>query len=366
MHEKYMRRAIELAKKGIGYTSPNPLVGAVIVKDDIIISEGYHAFYGGPHAEINAFKNAKAAVNGATIYVTLEPCSHYGKTPPCANAIVDNGIARTVVAMEDPNPLVAGKGLDVLRRHGIEVVTGVLEDEAKKLNEIFIKYITTKLPFCILKTAMTLDGKTATATGDSKWITNEASRGYVHRLRHQTSAIMVGIGTVLADNPRLTTRLEKESGADPVRVIVDSCGRIPLEAKVLNLKSNARTIIAVTEKADENKLKQLEEIGAEIITTQSKDNRVDLSHLMKILGEKGIDSVLLEGGGELNYSALKAGIVDKLLVFIAPKIVGGSEAKTPVGGEGISHIKDALKVNNTSVYRFEEDIMIEAYISKGE
>lgn len=366
MNIEYMKRAIELSKLGVGHTNPNPLVGAVIVKDGRIIGEGYHAFYGGPHAEVNAFKNASEDVKGATMYVTLEPCSHYGKTPPCANAIVEKGISKVVVGMEDPNPLVAGRGIEILRNNGIEVITGVLEEEVKKLNEIFIKYITTETPFCILKTAMTLDGKIATVTGDSKWITNQESRKYVHQLRHRVTAIMVGIGTILTDDPLLTTRLDENKGVDPVRVIIDTYARIPLEAKVLNLNSDAKTIVATTEKADKNKLKALEEKGAEIIKTPIRDNKIDLAYLMKALGEKKIDSVLLEGGSTLNYSALNEGIVDKILAFIAPKIIGGSNAKTPVGGEGKKYIKDAFILDNINILRFDQDIMIEAYLTKGE
>ncbi|MCM8711644.1 bifunctional diaminohydroxyphosphoribosylaminopyrimidine deaminase/5-amino-6-(5-phosphoribosylamino)uracil reductase RibD [Clostridium sp. SYSU_GA19001] len=365
MDEKYMKRALELAEKGIGYTNPNPLVGAVIVKDGRIIGEGYHEIYGSSHAEVNAFKNATEDVKGATMYVTLEPCSHYGKTPPCANAIVEKGIKKVVVALGDPNPEVAGRGIKILRDNGIEVVTGVLEEESRKLNEIFLKYITTKLPFCILKTAMTLDGKIASRTGDSKWITGEEARKHVHRLRHRVSSIMVGVGTVLQDNPYLNTRLEEGNGSDPIRVIVDTYAKIPLEANVLNIQSNSRTIIASTELADKKKLKNLEEKGAEIIITPLKDDKVDLRYLMKALGERKIDSVLLEGGSELNYSAIDAGIVDKVNVFIAPKIICGREAKTPVGGIGRTLMKEAALLKDVEVYKFGDDIMIEGYL-KGE
>lgn len=359
-----MRRALDLAKKGIGYTNPNPLVGAVIVKSGRIIGEGYHQFYGGNHAEINAFLNAAEDVNGATMYVTLEPCSHYGKTPPCANTIVEKGIKKVVIALKDPNPLVAGNGIKILKENGIEVVTGILEEESRKLNEIFIKFITTKLSFCIMKTAMTIDGKIATYTSDSKWITGELSRKYVHELRHRVAGIMVGIGTILSDDPLLTTRLEGIEGSDPTRIIVDSSCRIPLQAKVLNIESKARTIIATTEKAGLDKLKALEDKGAEIIITPLKNDRVDLPFLMKALGERKIDSVLIEGGSELNYAALEEGIVDKFYGFIAPKIVGGNKAKTPVGGKGKATIKDAIFLKDINVARFGDDIMIEGYIAK--
>jgi diaminohydroxyphosphoribosylaminopyrimidine deaminase/5-amino-6-(5-phosphoribosylamino)uracil reductase len=362
MDTKYMERAIELAERGAGYTKPNPLVGAVIVKNNKIIGEGYHQFYGGPHAEINAFKNAVENVIDAEMYVSLEPCSHYGKTPPCAEAIVKSGIKKVIIGMKDPNPLVAGRGINILKEAGIEVVHGILEDKVRKLNEIFIKYITTQKPFVILKTAMTLDGKIAAVTGDSKWITNELSRRYVHEIRHRLSGIMVGIETVIKDDPMLTTRLEDKEGIDPVRIIVDSKGRIPLEARVLNSNSGSKTIVVVTESADKNKIKAIEAKGAEVIITPQKDNKVDLSYLMKELGEREIDSILLEGGSTLNYSALEEGIVDKVITFIAPKIIGGSAAKTPVGGEGKTLMKDAILLHNMEFSKFQEDIMIEAYI----
>lgn len=361
-----MKQAIGLARKGAGYTNPNPLVGALIVKHGRVIGEGFHEYYGGNHAEINAFKGATEDVEGATMYVTLEPCSHYGKTPPCANAIVKNKISKVIVGMLDPNPLVMGNGIKILRENGIEVVTGVLEDEIKSLNEIFIKYITTRLPFCILKTAMTLDGKIATSSGDSKWITSQNSRKYVHEIRHRVSGIMVGSGTVICDNPNLTTRLDNEDGKDPIRIIVDTTARIPIDSNVLNIHSNSKTIIATTDKADKLKIKALKEKGAEIIITPLKDDKVDLKFLMKKLGELGIDSVLIEGGSSLNYSALKEGIIDKVISFIAPKIIGGENSKTPVGGEGINYMNDAILLDNIQVSKFEEDIMIEGYVRKEE
>jgi diaminohydroxyphosphoribosylaminopyrimidine deaminase/5-amino-6-(5-phosphoribosylamino)uracil reductase len=362
MDVKYMKRALELAEKGAGYTSPNPLVGAVIVRDGKIIGEGYHEVYGSYHAEVNAFRNAIEDVRGATMYVTLEPCSHYGKTPPCANAIVEKGIKKVIVALEDPNPEVSGRGIKILRDNGIEVVTGILEKEIRKLNEIFLKYITTKLPFCILKTAMTLDGKIAASTGDSKWITNEESRRYVHRLRHRVSSIMVGVGTVIQDDPLLNTRLDEGEGKDPIRIIVDTRGRTPLQAKVLNNESPSKTIIATTELAPMERLEEYRALGTEIIITPIKENRVDLKHLMKELGERKIDSVLLEGGSELNYSAVQAGIIDKVNAFIAPKFIGGREAKTPVGGIGRPLMKDAAVLKGIEIFRFGDDIMIEGYM----
>lgn len=364
MDSLYMARALDLAQLGAGYANPNPLVGAVIVKDNKIIGEGYHEKYGNAHAEINAFNNATEPVAGATMYVTLEPCSHFGKTPPCVETIINKKIKKVIVAVADPNPLVAGRGIKILRENGIEVTTGILENEAKKLNEIFIKFITTGLPFCTLKTAMTLDGKIATHTGDSRWITNDNSREYVHKLRHKYSSIMVGIGTVLADNPLLTTRLKDTDGKNPIRVIVDTKGSVPPDAKVLQCDENTKTIVATTEAISEEKLKYIEATGAEIIITPLKNNKVDLSYLIKKLGERKIDSIILEGGSSLNYSALEEGIVDKVVSFIAPKIIGGKSSKTPVGGKGISYIKDAILLENMEICKFENDVMIEAYIRK--
>lgn len=364
MDSEFMKRALELAEKGSGFTSPNPLVGAVIVKDGIILGEGYHEIYGGPHAEINALNNATGDVRGATMYVTLEPCSHFGKTPPCARAIIEKGISKVVIGMIDPNPVVAGKGISILRESGIEVHTGVLEEECKKLNEIFIKYITTKKPFVIIKSAMTLDGKIATATGDSKWITNESSRTKVHQIRQRVSGILVGIGTVLSDNPYLTTRLMDVEVSHPVRIILDTYARIPLSAHVLEDLDEIRTIIATTALASDDQLKQLKEKGAEILLLPIKDEQVDLEALMIALGELDIDSVLIEGGSRVNYSALEAGVVDKVIFFIAPKIIGGDEAKTPVGGQGKMFMRDATIVKNMTFQVIDEDIMIEGYLEK--
>ncbi len=366
MEIRFMKRALELAEKGMGYVNPNPLVGAVIVRNGKVIGEGYHERYGEAHAEINAFRNANENVKGAEMYVTLEPCSHYGKTPPCARAIVEKGIRRVIVAMIDPNPEVAGRGIQILKDQGIEVVTGILKEESKKLNEIFIKYITTNQPFCIMKTAMTLDGKIASRTGDSRWITNKASRDYVHQLRHRLAGIMVGAGTIIEDDPLLTTRLSGQEGRNPIRIIVDTSAKIPLDAKVLDSDHRIKTIIATTEFAKASKIKALEEKGAEIIILPTKDNRVDLNKLMKKLGEKKIDSVLLEGGSELNYSALEAGIVDKVNAFIAPKIIGGADAKTSVGGAGRLLMKDAIWLREVNFRNFDEDIMIEGYIGMEE
>ncbi|MBX4263936.1 bifunctional diaminohydroxyphosphoribosylaminopyrimidine deaminase/5-amino-6-(5-phosphoribosylamino)uracil reductase RibD [Clostridium estertheticum] len=364
MDSYYMSRALELSKKALGFVNPNPLVGAVIVKDNRIIGEGYHEHFGGPHAEVNAFANAKEDVEGATMYVTLEPCAHYGKTPPCAEAIVRKKISKVVIGMIDPNPLVAGKGVEILRKAGIEVTTGLMENEIRKTNEIFIKYITTKKPFCIMKTAMTIDGKIATTTGDSKWISNEKSRASVHELRNRVSGIMVGIGTVLSDNPELTTRREGKISINPVRIIIDSTAKVPLDSKVLKCDKKTRTIIVTTKFASDTKICAIKQKGAEVIITPGESKWVNLNYLMKVLGDMGIDSILLEGGSTLNYSALDEGIVDKVITFISPKIFGGTSGKTTVGGKGINLVKDSILLRDIQVSRFDEDIMIEAYVKK--
>lgn len=366
MDIKYMKRAIEISKLGIGRTNPNPLVGAVIVKDNKVIGEGYHEYFGGAHAEVNAINNTTEDPKDSTMYVTLEPCSHYGKTPPCVNLIIKNNISKVVIGMKDPNPLVAGRGIQILKSNGIEVEVGVMEEEIKKINEIFIKYITTKRPFCILKTAITLDGKIATKTGDSKWITNTESRKYVHHIRNRVSGIMVGKNTIVKDNPLLTTRIEDSKGIDPARIIVDTFANIPIDSKVLNIESKAKTIIAVSEKADKDRLKALEDKGAQVLIIPTKNNRVDLRHLIKILGENNIDSLLIEGGATLNWSALNENIVDKVMCFIAPKIIGGKDAKTSIEGEGIEYVKDAIMLDDINIMRFNQDTMIEGYIRKDE
>ncbi len=358
--KEYMQKALDLADKGRGWTAPNPLVGAVLVKEGRIIGEGFHEHCGGPHAEVHAVSSASEEIEGSTLYVNLEPCSHTGKTSPCADLLIEKKVKKVVVGMPDPNPLVAGRGIEKLRRAGIEVVTGVLEKESQKLNEIFSAYILSQQPFVVLKTAMSLDGKIATATGQSQWISGEASRKQVHQLRHELSGIMVGIGTVLADDPKLTARLPKSR--QPVRIIVDSHLRIPLAAQVLMDQEEARTLIATTEAADQAKKEQLVEMGIEVLTTQSRKGRVDLRDLMKILGQKDIDSILLEGGAELNFSALQAGIVDKVQSYLAPIIIGGKEAKGPVEGPGIEQLREAFQVKEITSRSVGEDLLIEGYI----
>ena len=362
--EKYMRLALRLAIKAKGRTSPNPLVGAVIVKDNRIIGKGYHRRAGEPHAEINALDMAGERARGATLYLNLEPCAHFGRTSPCTKKIISSRIKEVVVAMIDPNPLNCGRGVKELRKAGIEVKVRTLKKEAKKINEAYIKYITTKKPFVILKTAMSLDGKIATKTGDSKWITNESSRKYVHKLRSEVDAILVGVETVLKDNPRLTVRMSdvrcQMSDRNPIRIVVDSGARIPLGAKILN--QEAPTIVATTKFASKRKIEALRKKEVKVLIIRDRDKRVNLKELLKRLGDLEITSLLIEGGGKVNASFLENGLVDKVLFFIAPKIIGGEGALTPVEGEGIERIKHAIKLKDISIKRFEEDVLVEGYI----
>ncbi len=358
IHKKYMCRALDLAKKGEGFVNPNPMVGAVLVKNGKIIGEGYHTAYGKPHAEVEALKNAIESVKGATAYVTLEPCSHYGKTPPCAEALVKAQVKTVVIAMFDPNPLVSGRGVKMLEDAGIEVIVGVEEEKAQELNKIFVKYITTQQPYVLLKTAMTLDGKIATQTGDSRWVSGEISRQKVHQLRHNLMGIMVGINTVLQDNPSLDCRLGG-TVCQPVKIIVDSLLRAPLEAKLW--ENNANVIMATTEKTSKELQEQYEKKGAKIIVAGKE--RVDLKLLMQKLGQLGIDSILLEGGATLNASALQENIVDEVWTFIAPKIVGGVVAPTSVGGEGIPLMNDAYQLENMTAEQSGEDWLLKAKIN---
>jgi diaminohydroxyphosphoribosylaminopyrimidine deaminase/5-amino-6-(5-phosphoribosylamino)uracil reductase len=350
-----MQKAIELAEKGEGYVSPNPLVGAVIVKDGEIIGSGYHQKYGDFHAEVNAFNSCTQSAEGAEMYVTLEPCAHYGKQPPCALAIVEHKIKKVYVGMLDPNPLVAGKGIEILKNAGIEVETGIMEAECKALNPVFLKYITTNLPYVVMKTAMTLDGKIAAKTGDSKWVSCEESREDVQKLRHRLRGIMVGINTVLTDNPRLNCRLE--GGRDPIRIIADSNLKIPLDAKVL---SDNNCIIATTQNEDNPKSSELKNKGITVLTLPKRDNKIDLNALIIELGKLKIDGILLEGGGTLNYSALKSGIVDEVISYIAPKMIGGKSAKTPVEGDGEELMSSAFEFTDINVETIGTDIKITA------
>ena len=376
--EEYMKRAIELAKRGIGYTSPNPIVGAVIVKDGMIIGEGWHEQYGGLHAERNAIKRCTHSPKDADMYVTLEPCCHYGKQPPCVEAIIEAGIKRVFVGSSDPNPLVAGKGVKILREHGIEVVENMLKQECDRLNEVFFHFIQTKRPYVAMKYAMTMDGKIATYTGLSKWITGEKARGHVQNLRHRYTGIMVGIGTVLADDPLLTCRIP--DGVNPVRIICDSHLQIPIDSQIVKTAKEVPTIIAtcicrkdmqhmtcnldevkdMVKDTDNIKIKFLEQSGVKIMYVPEQSGHVDLRILMEKLGEKNIDSILLEGGGTLNWSALESGIVNKVYAYIAPKLFGGSNAKTPIEGNGTDSPAKAVMLENSTITKLGDDFMIES------
>lgn len=357
----FMRRALSLAARAKGATSPNPMVGAVLVKNGKIIAEDYHKKAGDPHAEALVISKAGKNAKNSTLYVTLEPCCHLDKrTPPCTQAIINSGIKRVFVAMEDPNPKVSGKGIEELKNHGIEVFCGILEDKAKKLNEAYIKFITTKTPFVILKTAMTLDGKIATPEGQSKWITGERARKIVHKIRGSVDAILTAIGTVKADNPELTARI-KGVRKQPIRIVIDPQLEIPLDYKILN--TPPKTIIVTKRSGTEtNKQKKDSLVNKGIEIIEYDTDRVDLKWLMKTLGENGITSILIEGGSTLNAYALQDRIVDKVVFFIAPRIIGGKNSISAVGGDVYCRLEDAYLVSNMKIKRVGEDLMVEGYI----
>ena len=355
--QNYMLQAIQLAKQGEGWTNPNPMVGAVIVKNGRIIGKGYHKKCGELHAERNAIASLTESAEGATIYVTLEPCCHYGKTPPCTEAIIEQKIKRLVIGSRDPNPKVSGKGIKMLQEAGIEVIEDFMREECDRLNPVFFHYITTKTPYVVMKYAMTLDGKIATKTGASKWITGEAARAEVQHMRHRYMGIMAGIGTVLADDPMLNVRVE--GWKSPIRILCDSGLRIPLDGQIVKSAGKYRTIVAYADSENtEAKRKRLHEMGVETICCPDENNQVDLKKLMKYLGEEGIDSILLEGGGTLNDSALRAGIVQEVQAFIAPKLFGGMNSKTPVEGIGVRFPSEAVKLKCTDICQIGEDIRI--------
>jgi len=361
----FMKMALDLAEKGRGFTSPNPMVGAVVVKDGAVVGRGYHEAAGKPHAEVNAIDDAKACTSGATLYVTLEPCNHFGKTPPCTEKILESGIKRVVAAVRDPNPDVKGDGAEFLRSKGVEVIFGICEREAKRQNEVFLKYIKTKRPFVTVKCASTLDGKIATKTGDSKWVTGEEARQFVHRLRHFTDAIMVGIDTVKRDDPKLTTRLDGIKGRNPARIILDSRLSISEDAIVLQQNSGSDTIIIVTDSALDaallRKKAKFEEKGIKIIESPARGGLIALDFLMGKLGSIGITSLLIEGGSRVIASAFSAGIVDKIFFFFAPRILGG-DGVTICSGPGPALMSDSIPVKDVNIQRFGDDIMIEGYI----
>lgn len=360
--EDYMRRAIELAQKGSGRTSPNPMVGAVVVKGGKAVGEGYHAKAGRPHAEIEALKKAGRRARGASLYLNLEPCCHFGRTPPCTDAILAAGIARVFVGMRDPNPLVAGRGIGILQKAGVRVQTGILREECERLNEVFVKYIRSRTPFVVLKAAISLDGKIATAAGESRWISGAASRKIVHELRDRVDAVLVGAGTVLKDDPLLTTRLGRRKGKNPVRIVLDNRHLAPLNSRVFYNADTQRVIYVSTGQLPEERESELRRMGVEICPAPEKDGKVDLRQLLRKLGEMELTSVLIEGGSEVNASALEAKVVDKVMFFVAPVVIGGRGAPGAVGGEGIESLRDAHPVKRLTVRRVGKDFLLEGYL----
>jgi diaminohydroxyphosphoribosylaminopyrimidine deaminase / 5-amino-6-(5-phosphoribosylamino)uracil reductase len=356
---RYLRLAYRLARKGAGRTSPNPMVGAVLVRSGKIVGAGYHRVAGSDHAEIVALKQAGAKAQGATLYITLEPCSHYGRTPPCADALIRAGIKNVVAAMSDPNPRVAGRGFKKLRRAGIVVRTGLMEAECRTMLEAFSKFITQRIPFVTLKLAATLDGKIATASGDSRWISGPRSRALVHRWRNETDAVLVGAATVKADDPRLTCRIA--GGRNPYRVVLDSRLKIPLTAQLLRHKDAGRTIIATTVRAPAAKIRAVEALGARVWRLTARENRVAWRPLLKMLAAEGIVSVLIEGGATVAASALTYGVVDKVQFFFAPKIIGG-DGRMMIGGLAIGKMAHAISLKNIALSRVGEDLLVSAYL----
>ncbi|MDN4493431.1 bifunctional diaminohydroxyphosphoribosylaminopyrimidine deaminase/5-amino-6-(5-phosphoribosylamino)uracil reductase RibD [Ureibacillus aquaedulcis] len=359
---EYMQLALDLAATARGNTNPNPCVGAVLVKDGVIVGTGLHRKAGEPHAEVHAFNMAGDHAKGATLYVTLEPCSHYGKTPPCAKLVKESEVSRVVVATMDPNPSVAGRGINLLREAGIEVEVGLLEEEARKLNERFIHNMITNKPFVISKFAMTMDGKIATHSGHSKWITSEEARLQVHKLRHAVDGILVGVGTVLADNPSLTTRLPHREGKNPVRIILDSELKTPLSSNVVNT-TEAKTIIVSANGVEGTKVEQLTEKGVHILTVSKSEHGLNLNEMLDELYKLGITDVLVEGGAEINASFLRGGLINKVLLYMAPKILGGRNSKTPFAGTDIESIDEALQLEFDSIEQIGPDLCITAYPS---
>jgi diaminohydroxyphosphoribosylaminopyrimidine deaminase/5-amino-6-(5-phosphoribosylamino)uracil reductase len=355
--EMYMRMAMGLAKLAEGKTSPNPIVGALVVKNGRVVGRGYHKKAGLPHAEVNALRAVGGRAKGATLYVTLEPCDHFGRTPPCTDAILRSGVRRVVIGMVDPNPVNNGRGIRKLRRNGVRTTVGVLEEDAVAMNEPYIKFITKKMPYVTVKLAQSLDGKIATRTGDSKWITSEDSRRYVRGLRRRVDAVMIGVNTLIKDDPALLSGAE--NGREPSRIIVDSHLKSPLTSRIFSTVSVSAVIIA-TAKGGRN-IKRYETEGAEVLVAGSKGGKVDLKRLLKILAGRGMTHILVEGGGELVSGLLKDGLVDRFLFFVAPKIIGGRQAATGVGGEGVARITKALTLKRFTVKRFKNDVLLEAF-----
>ena len=362
----FMKIALDLAENGRGYTSPNPMVGAVVVREGRIVGRGWHQKAGGPHAEAHAIDDAGAAAFGATLYVTLEPCNHHGRTPPCTQKILAAGIRRVIMAMEDPNPDVAGGGAEFLRQNGIIVSSGIREKEARRLNEFFITHARKRRPFVILKTAATLDGRIATRTGDSRWVTGESARAHVHEIRHAVDGIMVGVNTIKTDDPSLTTRRTGKPGVNPRRFILDTRLSIPDSAKVLRIPPASDTVIVTGDGKASEKRKRLADLGVEILDAACTDGRIDLAALMPRLSTRGVASLLIEGGARVAASALASGIVDKVCFFYAPKIFGGDDGVPMCSGPGPERMNECLRLCNTEVRRFDGDILIEGYLDRGE
>ncbi len=362
--KRFMKEALRLAAMVKGLTSPDPAVGAVIVKNGKIVGRGYHDRFTTPHAETFAIKKAGPKAKGSTLYVTLEPCCHHGNNPPCTDNIIKSGIKRVVAAMKDPNPLVCGKGFAALKRAGVEVEIGLMQEEAKSMNEAFIKYITAKMPHVTLKMAMSLDGKTATRTGDSKWISSKESRDIVQDLRCASDAIMVGVNTIIKDDPQLVCR-KRINGTKkkPIRIVADPLGATPPKAKILS-DGKAPTIIVVTKHAAKENIRRLEKTGAQVLLVKGSSTKIDLKSLMKELAKRKCSSILVEGGSELAAGAIEQNIVDKIVIFIAPKIIGGAAAKPVIGGGGIKNISDAVKLVKMKFRKVGGDLMIEAGIER--
>jgi len=361
----YMEHALSLAKLALGHASPNPAVGAVVVKEEVIVGEGYTQPPGSHHAEVVALQQAGEKARGATMYVTLEPCSYYGRTPPCSQAIAAAGIAEVHLSIVDPNPLVCGRGKAELEAAGVRTFLGEYEEEARGINESYIKFVTSGVPFVLAKFAMSLDGKIATKTGDSRWISGEESRRYVHGLRHQVDAIMVGVNTIIADDPQLTARAGREGGKaekQPLRIIVDSRGRTPPTARVLQMPG--KTLVAVAGEIESVKAGALTQVGAEVLRLPSREEQVDLGELLRVLGKREVTSLLVEGGATLFGSLFEQDLVDKLLVFIAPIIIGGGEAKSSVEGKGVEKIAQAMSLSRVKVERLGDDVLISGYVRK--
>jgi len=357
-----MTRALELARRALGKTSPNPVVGAVIVKDGRIVGEGYHRAAGKPHAEVEAIRSAGSEARGSELFVTLEPCNHHGRTPPCTGAIREAGIKRVWYGMDDPNPGVLGGGADTLRAAGIEVIGGVKEGRCRRLNEVYLTNVKLHRPFVFLKLAMSLDGRIATRMGDSQWISSEESRAKVHRLRDRVSAVMVGIGTVLSDDPSLTTRMPGRKGQDPVRIVADSNLRTPVSAKIFNPSSSAGVIIGSRKSPPSDLRLELEQKGAKVVRTSGKD-KVDIADLFSRLYRIGITSVLIEGGGQLAWGALEAQVVDRCLFFYAPMIIGGESAPTGIRGIGIKTLDEAPRLVGVKTSRVGVDLLLDGRVA---